>query len=92
MRAIEFSILICLEDVVDTRLESVWPEKESVPSDRVNVRLSEGVLIFPDDFDVGSHKHLEAWAEAVPRLMLRERVAVNEIGMGIHRIIVKGAD
>src|SRR6266568_3493425 len=92
MRATHFSSPILLEHVVDARLKRVWTEEKSVSAYGIRIRLPEGVLIFANDFDVGAHEHLEARTEAVPRAVLRCRRAIHEVRMGIHGIVVKGAN
>src|SRR5712692_4298588 len=81
-----------LEDVVDARLERIGAEEECAPADGIGVRMSEGILIFANDFDVGTHQHLETRAKAIAGVILRGGRAVDEVGMGVHRVVVEGSD
>ena len=49
-------------------------------------------MIFANNLNVGAHEHLEARAEAVPRVILRCRRAVHEVRMRIHGVVMEGSD
>jgi hypothetical protein len=70
VRATHFPITVFLKHVVDARLKRVWAEEESIAGYGICVGLSESVLVFANDFDIGAHQHLEARTEAVSRLVL----------------------
>src|SRR5689334_209018 len=92
LRATQFSSPILLENVVDSCLERVRAEKESISSHRVRVWMSEGVLIFANDLNIGAHQHLKARTEAVPCVILRCRRAVQKVRVGIHGVVMKRPD
>src|ERR1700674_556101 len=85
-------VALCLEDVIDSRLKRVGAEEKDIRSSWRRVGLPKSVLVFPDDFYVGAHQHLEAGAEAVSRVISRRRRAIEEVRMRIHSIIVEGSD
>jgi hypothetical protein len=69
IRTLQFKL--GLENVINTRLERIGAEKESITGHGIGTRPPVGILIFADDFDVGAHQHLESGAEAIPGVIVQ---------------------
>src|SRR5690242_4693265 len=77
--------LFSLEHVINAGHKGIWMEELCGACRRIEERLPPLMLVFANDLHVGTDKNLEARAEAVPRVVLRD--AVEKVRRRIHEVI-----